>query len=501
MIDAKWIINRLKAMRLREILWRIHEGQLQKREKNSIFYQSKPVIEIALPKELQELNIDIKKLPVNWDNKIWSRFELLELFGVFDYLNYKTKWNAGFQTDNEWPENKFSKEINVSQRVDIGDIRTNWELNRHYQFSALAKSYYCTNDTRYFKELKKLFLDWNKHNLFLHGVEWVSPMEIAIRVNSWVYMLGFLKMAKCEDEIIEMIEHGILVMTDYIIKHKSQYSSANNHLIIEMYTVMLVGVLTDYGPWLSEAIKILTDELPRQNYFDGINKEMSLHYQGFVMEAYGLLYLLFIKNEIEIPNIWKTYLTAMAKFLADSIDNRGNAIEFGDSDEGKILDLNGKIENYYQYVLNLMSCILDLQYTNLKWHENLYWIIPYKLRFKKKQYVSEFVAFRREGGYTFLRSKDRSILVGIDHAALGFGSIAAHGHADALSFQVHVNGEPLFVDPGTYLYHCGINLRNTFRKTLNHNTVAVGGKDQSEILGPFLWGKRAKCSIITVSSQ
>ena len=36
----------------------------------------------------------------------------------------------------------FSYDIPCSQQEDIGDIRTNWELNRHFQFSALAKSYY-----------------------------------------------------------------------------------------------------------------------------------------------------------------------------------------------------------------------------------------------------------------------------------------------------------------------------------------------------------------------
>lgn len=501
MKDVRWKINRLKSMKTQEVMWRLQERQLQKRELKTIYVQNKPVTDIPLPKELSKLYIDVNKLSVNWDNKIWSRFEKLDLFGIFDYSRYKNKWNAGFQTGNEWPEEPFSKTLNISQRVDIGDIRTNWELNRHYQFSALAKSYYCTRDEQYFIELKKLFNDWNEHNLYLHGVEWTSTMELAIRVNSWVYMLGFMTKAKCNDEIIEKINHGILVMTDYIIKHRSRFSSANNHLIVEMYAVAVVGILTDYSPWKCEAIKILTEELPKQNYSDGVNKEMSLHYQSFVMEAYGLLCLLMMKNRIEIPEIWKTYLASMSEFLADSIDESGLAIEFGDCDEGKILDLKGNIKNHYQYVLNLMNCILDMKYTDSEWHENLYWIVPAQLSSEKTRYVPPLVRCRRKGGYTFLRSKDRRILIGIDHAALGFGSIAAHGHADALSFQMLVDGLPIFVDSGTYIYHCDLNTRNAFRKTENHNTVTVGGKDQSEMLGPFLWGKRANCRLVYVDKE
>ena len=93
------------------------------------------------------------------------------------------------------------------------------------------------------------------------------------------------------------------------------------------------------------------------------------------------------------------------------------------------------------------------------------------------------------------------MLIGIDHAALGFGSIAAHGHADALSFQLLVDGSPVVTDPGTYIYHCDLEHRNSFRKTINHSTVCVGGKDQSEMLGAFLWGRRAECTLENYESN
>ncbi len=496
MKNIKWLINRLKAMELREILWRVKERQLQRKEKNIFYILRKPVTDIPLPSELAELHIDINKISINWKNKKWSRFEAIDLFGVYDYCKYKNKWNAGFQTLNIWPEEPFSPTIRINQKVDIGDIRTNWELNRHYQFAALAKSYYCTREKQYFTELKNLFDDWNEHNLFLHGVEWTSAMELAIRINSWIYTFAFLKKAGIQDRIIYSLENGIIVMADYISKHHAKFSSANNHLIIEMYAVALVGILTEYTPWSDKALRILTDEIQKQNYSDGVNKEMSLHYQGFVMEAYGLLCLLMVKNNIEIPLLWKVYLSNMVEFVADATDDFETTIKFGDDDDGKILDLNGTIDNYFQYILNLMGCILDKEYTDSDWHENLYWIVPERLRERKRKYVPKLVCCRKKGGYSFLRSKDRRILIGIDHAALGFGSIAAHGHADALSFQLYFDGEPVFVDPGTYNYHCGLDIRDAFRKTENHNTVTVDGKNQSEMLGAFLWGRRAECHLV-----
>lgn len=500
MKDVKWFFNRMKAMKPKEMVWRVRQKSLQKREFKKFYILHKPVIEIPVSPNIRGIRIDIEKLSINWDNSDWTEFAALDLFEVYDYKIYKKEWNAGFQTENHWPADKFSPTINISQRVDIGDIRTNWELNRHFQFAALAKSYYCTKDKKYLFELSDLFYDWNQHNLFLHGVEWTSAMELAIRVNSWIYTYAFIKKTGCKDRLLNDIEHGIFVMTDYILKHRAKYSSANNHLIVEMYAVALVGIVADYRPWREEAISILTEELPKQNYEDGVNKEMSLHYQSFIMEAYGLLWLIMLRNNMEIPEIWRKYLTSMSEFVADSTDEHGLTMEFGDSDEGKILDLNGKIENHYQYVLNLMSCILEKEYSNTIWHENLKWLIPRSMLSEKERYVPALVCSRREGGYTFLRTKDRRVLIGIDHASLGYGTIAAHGHADALSFQMILDGKPVFIDAGTYNYHYKPTNRNYFRSTSAHNTVMINNVEQSEMLGPFLWGKRSEAKLIKVGS-
>ncbi len=488
-------------MKPKEILWRVQQKTLKKKELKKVFSLHKPVIEIPLSKELKCLHIDNDKLSINWENEDWTSFSSLDLFDSFDYGKYKNLWNAGFQTKNSWSIDLFSPTINISQRVDVGDIRTNWELNRHFQFAALAKSFYATKDKKYYLELKNLFYDWNEHNLFLHGVEWTSAMELAIRINSWVYAFAFLDKSECEEKLLSDIEHGIFVMTNYVLEHRARFSSANNHLIVEMYAVALVGIITDYASWRDVALKILTEELVKQNYSDGVNKEMSLHYQSFVMEAYGLLWLQMLKNDIAIPEVWKAYLTAMAEFVADSTDDFNSTMEFGDNDEGKILDLNGRINNHYQYVMNLMGCLLEKKYTDVSWHENLNWIVPKELRSEKEKYTPGLICSRKEGGYTFLRSKDRRILIGIDHAKLGYGSIAAHGHADALSFQLFVDGNPVLVDAGTYNYHVPVGKRAYFKSSGAHNTITVNNTDQAEALGPFLWGKRYEIKPVAVESN
>jgi uncharacterized heparinase superfamily protein len=66
-----------------------------------------------------------------------------------------------------------------------------------------------------------------------------------------------------------------------------------------------------------------------------------------------------------------------------------------------------------------------------------------------------------------------------------------HAHADTLSVECSVNGQRLFVDPGTYAYDHDEHRRYD-RSTSSHNTVCVDGVDSSEVWHIFRVGARAK---------
>jgi Heparinase II/III-like protein len=83
----------------------------------------------------------------------------------------------------------------------------------------------------------------------------------------------------------------------------------------------------------------------------------------------------------------------------------------------------------------------------------------------------------------------------VDAGPHGFLAIAAHGHADALAVEVRVDGVDLLADPGTYCYHSPASWRSYFRSTAGHNTLEVGGADQSVSGGPFLWTRQARSAI------
>jgi len=80
----------------------------------------------------------------------------------------------------------------------------------------------------------------------------------------------------------------------------------------------------------------------------------------------------------------------------------------------------------------------------------------------------------------------------------GFLSIAAHAHADALSVEVRHDGVDVLADPGTFCYHGEPRWRSYFRSTLGHNTLELGGRDQSVSGGPFLWTRHAVTKVLGV---
>jgi len=104
------------------------------------------------------------------------------------------------------------------------------------------------------------------------------------------------------------------------------------------------------------------------------------------------------------------------------------------------------------------------------------------------------------GGYSVARHHEAGTeaLWVLDHGPLGFGAIAAHGHADALSVWLHLGGAPVFVDAGTYLYHSGDEWREYMRSTHAHNTLVLEDLSSSATAGNFNWhhDRRAQAWLI-----
>lgn len=492
-------------MNASEVVWRFGQKRLSIRERK-LFERKAPVFECETfgpaPKA------DLSRLGINFENDGYDVGGDIELLGGFPYAGYRKRWHAAFQTAGDWPL-RFASDYSFSDGDVPGDIRTNWELNRHRQFAILAKSYFATGEKSYLFEFSGLFSDWNDKNPFMWGPEWTSPMEESIRAINWLVAAAFLEAS--DDALAaglrDQLCSGAWAMAGHVRQHYSRYSSANNHTIVEASGVAIAAAVFGEREWLDEALTLLGAEVERQTYPDGVNKEQALHYQLFVMEALCLVSHVLQASGEPLPAVPIGRLRSMARYARACHIADGRYIEFGDDDEGVILCLSSDKPCYSEYVLALATLELG---EGCRWAgdvhccETLGWLYgPERLEAATDLplVANEPVENFPEGGVTIVRFDGGRAVLAFDHGPLGFGQLAAHGHADALSVQLFVDGEPVLIDPGTYVYNGNRDMRDLFRSTRAHNTVCIGGRDQSEALGPFLWGRKANVSSLAIEEN
>ncbi|NWF56880.1 MAG: heparinase II/III-family protein [Syntrophaceae bacterium] len=102
-------------------------------------------------------------------------------------------------------------------------------------------------------------------------------------------------------------------------------------------------------------------------------------------------------------------------------------------------------------------------------------------------------------GYTVLRSGETVFT--FDHGPLGKPPLYNHGHADALSITLSLNGRGILVDPGTYRYNQVPEWRRYFKGTRAHNTVTIDGQDQAVQETGFIWSRPFKARLLQLMNR
>jgi len=536
-----WYINRAQAMSLPELLWRMNNNIYAKKQKLFLFLFGSPLDrkrwqsiekEIFSRKEnflenlknlfLKNNKNDIKELfrktfPEGEKNIIEKTDAILR--HEFDFLDYRKvslskeiDWHLDYKTGKKWPK-KFWNNIDT-KNSGIVDIKYVWELNRHQHLPLLGIAYFLTGEEKYAEEVFSQLKSWMVSNPPYCGVNWTSPLELSIRIISWIVSISFIADFQNLDKklLLDIIKY-IFLQAEFVDRYRSKYSSANNHLIGEAAGLFIGGiVLRDFkkaAGWMKKGYNILVKEIEKQTYNDGVNKEQALSYQSFVLNFFLLSGLLGRKAGVEFPDGYWQSLEKMMEFLFSVMDCKGNVPNIGDSDDGYVVKLNGnKSFNNCRSLLATGAVVFeraDFRYKAQNFDQKSFWITGQNGKKKFDRLVVEddqinsFLKSQAfpDGGYYILRSgsSENELLMVFDCGSLGYLSIVAHGHSDALSFTLSVGGNPIFIDPGTFVYHVNRKWRDYFRGTSAHNTIRIDKKNQSVIGGPFLWDRKAEANV------
>jgi hypothetical protein len=512
-----WKLRRLRAMSLSEIALRAGRmlrerlAPLPKEPPEQtwqrLYPQARPHEWIAQLTE--RLPLHPESLPDSERARLVDEADALlqgrwQLFGYEVRLDDPPQWNRNYLQGKSWPDAP-AHALNY-RRIDIaGGVKYVWELSRHQPIVRLAQAYALTGEPRYAEPALRWWLDWIERNPRGWGIHWTSALEHAIRLFAWFHALCLLSSSMgypspqrsegakpsstaFQGESLTKIVGAILQHCEFIERHLSPGSSANNHLIGEAAALAFAGrLLPDCAltqRWRRTGYAILEREALRQFYPDGVNAEQAFGYLPFVWEFYLHAYRL-----QPMPEPVAQRLRRSIEFVRNVMDASGYVPQVGDEDDGTVVPLWSAAGDRHRVVGRALAVLLACEpppALNEAGDALCQWLFskpapPGSRLTESRLYV--------DGGYTVLHSAHWQVL--FDAGPLGLGPLAAHGHADALSVWASLEGKPLLVDAGTYAYHEDPEWRDHFRGTPAHNTLCIEGRNQSEIQGAFLWGRKA----------
>jgi len=431
----------------------------------------------------------------------------LALFALRELeLGVPPRWNRDPKTGIEAPL-IYGKLLDYRDPDLVGDAKYLWEPNRHLHLVTLAQAYALSGSRRYYEALAEQLESWFIACPYALGPNWASALEAGIRLVNWAVAWQLVQPIADSDFKARWLR-SVYEHTHFIRHWFSAHSSANNHLMGEATGLYVAALTWPHWPelreWGKAARAIVEREALAQNAPDGVNREQAVWYQQFVLDMLLTCLLAGKANGEPFSGAYESRIEAMMDYLASIMDVAGNVPMFGDADDGYLLRLDPQPQfSPYRSALGLGALLFRRGDFKLKagaLDDRARWLLgsgapaQYDALHAEATRLPVRQSFP-EGGYYILGADfdmAAEIRAVVDAGPLGYTAIAAHGHADALSFTLSVGGREFLVDAGTYAYHTQERWREYFRGTGAHNTVRIDGLDQSEQGGNFMWVKHAR---------
>lgn len=264
------------------------------------------------------------------------------------------------------------------------------------------------------------------------------PYTASTRAAAWIAA------ATLEPALLPAVEEGIRRSLARVSANVED-DVLGNHVIRNATALVLGGVAFDDAHLRERGAALLARELPEQVLPDGGHYERSPAYHRLVLRD-----LLAVRPFVDVDEA----VARMTQFAVASTRPDGAPWLFNDGG----LDVSPQ---------------LDLA----RPHEG----------------VSVFA----ETGYVFACRGD--VALAFDCGPVSPPFLPAHAHADGLSFQLWLRGEPVVCDPGMATYDAGAE-RDFQRSTQAHSTVAVGGS-QFEPWGAFRAGPLPRVELLEASDD
>lgn len=424
-------INTVKYLKLSQIYYRL------KNRLNRQLYRRK-LKSIRAPKNLTvNLEVDFLIPELDFDK------EYLDRFFIKDIMNDKFTF------------------INITNKVDLTnawndkDLQHLWRYNLHYFEYLFRLGYEYLRDSsndQYYDKFKYLIQNWMENNLLGFGDGWY-PYTISIRITSWISVYQMFKHRIISDrDFNERFIESIYLQYKYL-KSNQEKDVLGNHYFENIKAIIIGSIFFEDVNVKEKFKEELIKQLEEQILEDGMHFELSPMYHKIILE--DLIKITCWLKDDSIYNQLIFYIQKMIDVTFSFENEFGKTPAFNDSADG--------ISKEYESLLITCKKYFDLT----------------------PQFKSEF----ESSGFYIIKDNCKSLI--FDTGDICPSYLPAHGHCDALSFELSLKNKPIIVNSGTYMYQNG-KWRSYFRSTASHNTVFISGKEQSQFWGSFRVAKRIK---------
>ena len=439
--------------------------------------------------------------------------------GEFDLLGYK---NLSFGTPVDWHFDPVNgrrstrahwSTIPTLDIKQVGDSKVIWELSRCQWWVTLARAWAAIGDPKLLAAIEESARSWRAGNPGASGINWASSLEASLRLISWTWTL-FLTRAEpggrgglsaiTQRALLE----GIHEHATHVEHYLSSHYSPNTHLTGEALGLFYAGTafpeLSEASRWRDLGAKILIDQLRTQVLPDGVYFEQATCYQRYTCEIYLHFMMLAEASGFELPPLVGESVIKLLDFLVHTRRPDGSMPSIGDADGGWIMPLAARGPSELQGIFSTAAAWFrrpDYAWVAGALQPETLWLLGDEgsrafAALSPAPPARPATRLFPDGGYAVMSSgwDARAHQLIFDCGPMGCHVSGGHGHADMLSIQCSIFGEPVVIDPGTFVYADPL-WRHHLRGTHAHSTLAIDGEPQAETEGLFHWKQHPRADV------
>lgn len=397
--------------------------------------------------------------PVQLMNQVAVRIRPKELFWKYrkkdiEYTEYNL-WISGLDDNFSYVKRFKADGILKDQLTLLNETRSLgkwryddaahlWQFNLHYleYLIPMISAWNENGDDRYIEKAGQILEDWYQNGSMEPDSN--HAYTVSLRVVNQLIIAPFVKEKR-------KLYDSIYAQYRFLINHQEKHLMGN-HYFENLKAIVICSVVFGEEDIYKRYIAGLFKELEEEISPDGLHFELSTMYHKIVLE-----------DLIRVATVLQQAGKEEHKRVAGYIQKMCSALYSLEDGISRTLLFNDAGDNVAKPTDSLLSVC-----------ERMFNIYP-----SKSSLVS---------GYSIL--SDGKIRVVEDCGALSPSYMPGHAHCDCLSFELFYNGQPVFVNSGTFQYQGPY--RQYFRSTKAHNTVVINGHEQSELWGEHRAGRRIR---------